>query len=521
MKNLVRPKVSGFRLARIREGFELFEELESRGELSCSYIKDLLEGIHRSDLAERLGVPSHDSAELSERGSNSHQEGNRLEELPGRCHDADDKTSDEIQENIENARGTEVNEEVSGCKGSSGNSSDSEGDIAAFTDNADFENSSESSSVAEIGNAGFSGESSGSASSSSQSSSSSAVCVQPSTTDTNSSSVTSQDVCDGTVRFTSNSHHSSVKIRKSSSESTFALTSSGQEIQERSVLSITTDEECESGEISGASAAKDENSKEISDYSVGLCNGAVKPSHSNFHFDANDVPDSPVCIPDLAQDSLNLEHVAGVKHDALPDEDVTERRNCSGARIGAHKDTAGDQADSNLSNQSNTEGNLAQCSGQSGGSVMNINYGTESLEFTDNSLIELEQRVEEACATVERVLREREETEEFGREIERKEREIRAERARKKREREAREQQEAGRWPQQQEPITGQSQWLCEHYQKHCRVRFPCCTHFYSCHRCHNNSKACDNEEAKASHATHLKCSYCQYEQEVRVSILF
>ena len=154
-------------------------------------------------------------------------------------------------------------------------------------------------------------------------------------------------------------------------------------------------------------------------------------------------------------------------------------------------------------------------SGQTEDSVTNRNYGTESVESTDNSLLELEQRVEEACAMVERVLREREEREEFGREIERKEREIRAERARKKREREARELEEARGWPQQQEPVTGQSLWLCEHYQRHCRVRFPCCNNFYSCHRCHNNSKECENEEAKASHATHLKCSYCHHEQEV------
>ena len=94
-------------------------------------------------------------------------------------------------------------------------------------------------------------------------------------------------------------------------------------------------------------------------------------------------------------------------------------------------------------------------SGETEDSVTNRNYGTESVESTDNSLLELEQRVEEACAMVERVLREREEREEFGREIERKEREIRAERARKKREREARELEEARGWPQQQEPVTG------------------------------------------------------------------
>ena len=88
-------------------------------------------------------------------------------------------------------------------------------------------------------------------------------------------------------------------------------------------------------------------------------------------------------------------------------------------------------------------------SGETEDSVTNRNYGTESLEST-----------EEACAMVERVLREREERGEFGREIERKEREIRAERARKKREREAR---ELRGQPQQQEPVTGQSLWLCEH----------------------------------------------------------
>ena len=177
--------------------------------------------------------------------------------------------------------------------------------------------------------------------------------------------------------------------------------------------------------------------------------------------------------------------------------------------------SAGDSSSSCLTSTANTGGDHDQSSAQSGGSVSNENYGTESVESTDNSLLELEQRVEEACAMVERVLREREEREEFGREIERKEREIRAERARKKREREARELEEARGWPQQQEPVTGQSLWLCEHYQRHCRVRFPCCTNFYSCHRCHNNSKECENEEAKASHATHLKCSYCHHEQEV------
>ncbi|WP_330924354.1 CHY zinc finger protein [Candidatus Sororendozoicomonas aggregata] len=110
---------------------------------------------------------------------------------------------------------------------------------------------------------------------------------------------------------------------------------------------------------------------------------------------------------------------------------------------------------------------------------------------------------------------EEEERKEFDREMARKEREIRAERARKKREAEARELDHAESWPEKQEAITGKSIWLCEHYQRHCRVKFPCCNDFYSCHRCHNNSKNCDNEEAKASHATHYKCNYCHNEAEI------
>ena len=147
----------------------------------------------------------------------------------------------------------------------------------------------------------------------------------------------------------------------------------------------------------------------------------------------------------------------------------------------------------------------------------NRDFGTDSVESSDNSLLALERRVAEASALVERVLREREEREQFGREIERKEQLIREQRAKERREKEERELREAKNWPQQQEAINARSQWLCEHYQRHCRVRFPCCTQFYPCHRCHNISKACENEEAKACHATHLKCSHCQEEQEVKL----
>ena len=99
---------------------------------------------------------------------------------------------------------------------------------------------------------------------------------------------------------------------------------------------------------------------------------------------------------------------------------------------------------------SNTEETCVQ---RSGGSAMNRNYGSEfvHVESTGNSLFELEQRVEDAYAKVQRVLREKE-RKEFGREIESKEHEIRTERARKKREREARELQEVSMWPQQHFP---------------------------------------------------------------------
>ena len=155
--------------------------------------------------------------------------------------------------------------------------------------------------------------------------------------------------------------------------------------------------------------------------------------------------------------------------------------------------STGNSSSSCITSAANTGGDHDESSIQSGGSVPDGNYGTESVESTDNSL-----------------------SKEFGQEIKRKEHEIRTERARKKREREAREQEKARGWPQQQEPVTGQSLWLCKHFQRRYRVRFPCCTNFYSCHRCHNNSKECEKKKkAKASHATHLKCSYCHLEQEV------
>ena len=136
-----------------------------------------------------------------------------------------------------------------------------------------------------------------------------------------------------------------------------------------------------------------------------------------------------------------------------------------------------------------------------------------TVETCNNSL---ERSVPENCAIDEHVFGEREEHGQFGREEERKVQLIREQSARERREGEERELREAENLLQQQEAITGRTQCLiCEHYQQQCRVRFTCCTQFYPCDWCHNISKACYNEEAKACHATHLKCSHCQHEQEV------
>ena len=63
MKFLAKPRVNGFRLAKIREGFELFEELDASGVLSCTYVTELLKGIRRFDLLEKLDVPLLGNAE--------------------------------------------------------------------------------------------------------------------------------------------------------------------------------------------------------------------------------------------------------------------------------------------------------------------------------------------------------------------------------------------------------------------------------------------------------------------------
>ena len=149
----------------------------------------------------------------------------------------------------------------------------------------------------------------------------------------------------------------------------------------------------------------------------------------------------------------------------------------------------------------------------------------------DGSLAALEQRVAEACSLVERVLKEREEREKAMKERERRQREERAqreqqERARREREaREPRQRHESGEGPStgsgeetpsQHTAPPASARWLCEHYQRLCRVKFPCCGKFYPCHRCHNNSDECANDNCRAKEAFYLECSVCRHQQAVR-----
>ena len=73
MKFLVKPRVNAFRLAKIREGFELFEELDASGVLSCTYVRDLLRGIQRFDLLEKLDVPPLGRAERGKGNCSSYK----------------------------------------------------------------------------------------------------------------------------------------------------------------------------------------------------------------------------------------------------------------------------------------------------------------------------------------------------------------------------------------------------------------------------------------------------------------
>ena len=184
----------------------------------------------------------------------------------------------------------------------------------------------------------------------------------------------------------------------------------------------------------------------------------------------------------------------------------------------------------------------------------------------DSSLVALERKVAEACAVVERVLKEREERTKKQREAAQRHREMREQRQREARERKEREEREMREWEERQLearelrereeremrereekenreraeremrerseretreredrtaegslPVQETPVWQCEHYQRRCSVKFTCCGKFYPCHRCHNLSGACHAEDKKANQATHVKCGNCGHEEEVSI----
>ena len=160
-------------------------------------------------------------------------------------------------------------------------------------------------------------------------------------------------------------------------------------------------------------------------------------------------------------------------------------------------------------------------------SLPNSNSGTTS---DDESLAALERRVAEACSLVERVLKEREEKVGAIKERERRQKEERARREpheQEKKERVAKktmQRNETGEGtstgseegaPSERAALPENPQWLCEHYQRLCRVKFPCCERFYPCHRCHNNSDECEIDNCKAKEAFYIECSVCRHQQPV------
>ena len=142
----------------------------------------------------------------------------------------------------------------------------------------------------------------------------------------------------------------------------------------------------------------------------------------------------------------------------------------------------------------------------------------------------------ETYSFVEKTLKKREEIGKAIKEKERRKKEERAkkeQRARERRDREARQTERSndreevsnptsggGETPKQTSAGAEDRQWLCEHYKRLCRVKFPCCGKFFPCHRCHNNS-GCPNDNSKAREACYVECSVCSHQQEVHRHIIY
>lgn len=96
----------------------MFEELERRGEFSCSFLRDLLERIHRFDLVEKLAVPFHNGDESYRGESYLSQENNQQNEGSESVSGVDGKQSDEVEEWRDIFDNVEADGEVQFCNSS-------------------------------------------------------------------------------------------------------------------------------------------------------------------------------------------------------------------------------------------------------------------------------------------------------------------------------------------------------------------------------------------------------------------
>ncbi|XP_048494068.1 probable E3 ubiquitin-protein ligase RZFP34 isoform X2 [Beta vulgaris subsp. vulgaris] len=68
----------------------------------------------------------------------------------------------------------------------------------------------------------------------------------------------------------------------------------------------------------------------------------------------------------------------------------------------------------------------------------------------------------------------------------------------------------------------GYMEYGCQHYQRRCRIRAPCCNEIFDCHHCHNEAMNNINLEKTKRHdiprhqVHQVICSLCGTEQEVR-----
>ncbi|XP_022789014.1 uncharacterized protein LOC111328775 [Stylophora pistillata] len=293
IKTLVQPKLNSFRLARIREGSNLFDELEKKGEFSCSFVRDLLRRIHRFDLVEKLAVPFHNGDESYRGESYPPQDSNQQNEVSESVSSVDGKLSDEVKEREDIFDNIKSEGEVQLCNSSNLHPFNNNSEVVADTFHPEIMNESRL-----VGDVDLSKERCDSASSLSQS---------------------------------------------------FDATSIGEEYQVRSQSPSVTGEQFEGGELKGACAPNGKRDKEGS-HDSSFCDDAERQFYFK-HRQFNDT-DGAVNLPDIAHDSFMPEDFDSMNQDFLPYGNTTQRQNVSGSRITAQKDTATDQSDSQVGSQS-------------------------------------------------------------------------------------------------------------------------------------------------------------------------